>query len=210
MDMKHLALVLGLVLLLAPAAQAAEQAAAPEDAAAVTKDMKAAIEKVAKIVNQPVVRLPRTGDTTGLGLFSPGWFHPGAIKPDFDHVDVRKSQELTYQQYVYVSSDLNPTEMFIGRDLEFNAMTKYFYLDRSLPKKRLTEAEMVEINRLYRIIGADERKLAELRGEKPADTAGPAETTARPSFAMSFIRNILIIGVIAVAAVVFMGTKKKA
>jgi hypothetical protein len=31
-------------------------------------------------------------------------------------------------------------------------MTKFFYQDRSLPKKKLTEDEMVEINRLYRII----------------------------------------------------------
>jgi hypothetical protein len=39
-------------------------------------------------------------------------------------------------------------------------MTKYFYTDRSVPKKRLTEAEMLEINRLYRIIGHDEEQLA--------------------------------------------------
>jgi hypothetical protein len=32
-------------------------------------------------------------------------------------------------------------------------MTKYFYLDRTLPKKKLTEAEMLEINKLYRVIG---------------------------------------------------------
>ena len=38
-------------------------------------------------------------------------------------------------------------------------MTKIFYIDRSLPKKKLTEAEMVEINRLYRVIGNCERQL---------------------------------------------------
>ena len=46
--------------------------------------------------------------------------------------------------------------MFIARNLEFNAMTKYFYVDRTLPKARLSEPEMLEINRLYRIIGSVE------------------------------------------------------
>jgi hypothetical protein len=55
--------------------------------------------------------------------------------------------------------------MFRGKDLEFNSETKFFYTDRSLPKKRLTEAEMIEINRLYRIIGAREQDLARLHGE---------------------------------------------
>jgi hypothetical protein len=50
--------------------------------------------------------------------------------------------------------------MFLGKELEFNAMTKYFYVDRSLPKKRLSEAEMIEINSLYRIIGEDEARNA--------------------------------------------------
>jgi len=45
--------------------------------------------------------------------------------------------------------------MFIGDELEFNSMTKYFYTDRTLPKKRLSDAEMNEINDLYRAIGRD-------------------------------------------------------
>ena len=32
-----------------------------------------------------------------------------------------------------------------------------------MPKKKLTQAEMVEINRLYRIIGRDEEQLARLQ-----------------------------------------------
>jgi len=58
-----------------------------------------------------------------------------------------------------VTSDVNPGVVFVGPELEFNSMTKYFYVDRSLPKKKLTEAEMLEINRLYRIIGTCEEKL---------------------------------------------------
>ncbi|WP_027053861.1 hypothetical protein [Mesorhizobium erdmanii] len=107
-------------------------------------------QKVVEIVNQPVTHLPRSGS---FSVFSPGWFHPGATKPDFNNVDIRDTQELTYEGYV--TSDLNPTEMFIGRELEFNAMTKYFYTDRTLPKRRLSATEMAEINGLYRVIGRD-------------------------------------------------------
>lgn len=105
-----------------------------------------------EIVNQPITHLHRSGSFT---VFSPGWFHPGATKPDFDNVDIRATQELPYEGHV--TSDLNPTEMFNGSDLEFNAMTKYFYTDRTLPKKRLSGPEMVEINGLYRVIGHDEQ-----------------------------------------------------
>jgi hypothetical protein len=49
--------------------------------------------------------------------------------------------------------------VWAGRDLEFNSMTKFFYVDRSVPKKKLTEEEMIQINKLYRIIGRCERVL---------------------------------------------------
>jgi hypothetical protein len=106
---------------------------------------------VTAIINRPVKPLPRT---TAAGEFSPGWFHAGAIRPDFNTVDVRTSQEFPYNSYTYVASNVRPNDMFIAKDLEFNAMTKYFYVDRTLPKARLSEAEMLEVNRLYRIIGA--------------------------------------------------------
>jgi hypothetical protein len=117
-------------------------------------------QRVIEIVNQPITHLPRTREAA---TFSPGWFHPGAIQPDFNTVDVRTTQEFTYESYTYVTSDLNPSEMFIASELEFNSMTKYFYTDRTLPKKRLSDAEMLEINRLYRIIGRDEQSLSARR-----------------------------------------------
>ncbi len=113
-------------------------------------------QSVIAIVNQSITHLPRSGP---VGVFSPGWFHPGAIKPDFNHVDIRATQEFPYDGYIHVTSNLNPSEMFIGSELEFNSMTKYFYRDRSLPKKRLSDAEMIEINGLYRVIGRDEQML---------------------------------------------------
>lgn len=113
-----------------------------------------ATASVVEIVNQPITHLRRSGP---VDEFSPGWFHPGAIKPDFNTVDIRTTQEFPYRSSSHVTSDVNPTEMFIGSELEFNAMTKYFYTDRTLPKRRLSDSEMGEINHLYRVIGNDER-----------------------------------------------------
>jgi hypothetical protein len=98
-----------------------------------------------------------------VATYQPGWFHEGASKPNFNTVDVRTTRETPYDQHQYVTSDLNPDIVFIGSELEFNPMTKYFYTDRSLPKKKLSEADMIEINRLYRIIGRCETQLAELQ-----------------------------------------------
>ena len=117
-------------------------------------DAARARQQVIEIVNQPVTHLPRAANAEA---FSPGWFHPGAIRPDFNNVDVSTTQEFPYDNSTYVTSNLNPSEMFIGKELEFNSMTKIFYVDRTLPKKRLSQAEMLRINRLYRIIGHNER-----------------------------------------------------
>jgi hypothetical protein len=134
------------------------------DEAALVAERDDAIQNVKQIVNQPAEALPF--EPKGIvGTFENGWFHEGANRPDFLATDVRASQKFSYDRYDYVTSNLNPGVMFRGRDLEFNPETKYFYTDRTLPKKRLTEAEMVEINRLYRIIGAREQDLARLRGE---------------------------------------------
>jgi hypothetical protein len=144
--------IVALILLIATPALAQDASAQPQvDEAHMTAAQ--AEQRVREIVNQPIKHLPRTDEAA---QFSPGWFHPGAITPDFAHVDIRQSQELPYAKFDYVTSDLNPSEMFYGHSLEFNAMTKYFYTDRTLPKRRLSEDEMLEINRLYRIIGHEQ------------------------------------------------------
>lgn len=117
-----------------------------------------ATTRVRAIINQPVTRLTVTPGMD-VEIYSPGWFHPGANHPDFNTVDVRTTQDLQYAPHHYVSSDLNPGYCFLGSEVEFNANTKFFYTDRTLPKKKLTEAEMLEINRLYRIVGTCEQKL---------------------------------------------------
>jgi len=137
----------------------------PPNIADLEAEMNDAISQVQQIVNQPVTTLPRTPDMQ-VSTYSPGWFHPGAEKPDFNTVDIRATQMDDYDQHEYVTSDLNPGVAFIGDELEFNPMTKYFYTDRSVPKKKLTEEEMLEINRLYRIIGKCEQKLNDSQSSK--------------------------------------------
>lgn len=131
--------------------------------AAEQSKLDAAVAHVKAIVNQPVIPLTRTPDMN-VAVFGPGWFHEGAVKPDFANVDIRATQDLLYSRYPYVASDLNPFEVFIGSDLEFNSATKYFYTDRTVPKKRLTEDEMLEINQLYRAIAQSTRRLERLKG----------------------------------------------
>jgi hypothetical protein len=141
----------------APAAAAAS-VAPPTSAAALTpqaqinkllKQMTVAVKRVQEIVNQEVPSVPLDRKLS-LGEF---YFHDGAAVPDFNTVDVRTTRETPYDAHEHIKWKGRPDVMWAGKDLEFNPMTKYFYLDSTLPKKRLTEAEMLEINKLYRVIG---------------------------------------------------------
>jgi hypothetical protein len=77
---------------------------------------------------------------------------------------VRQTQDTAnYDRNPYSTSDLNPGLAWPSRSLEFNPMTKFFYTNYTVPKKRLTEAEMIEINGLYRIIGKCEAELLSLQ-----------------------------------------------
>ena len=150
-------------------------ASVEEQTAAINAQKDQAVASVQQIVNQPVTHLQQTPEME-VSTYSPGWFHPGAITPDFNHVDVRKTQELPYQAHQYVTSDLNPGEVFLGGELEFNSMTKYFYTDRSAPKKKLTEAEMLQINDLYRVIGRCNQQLNELQNPDEVQTPDEPQT----------------------------------
>lgn len=145
-----------------PASASGQRPSAAEQIATLKKQLTEAIARVSLIVNQPVTAVPRTPDLK-VAWFGGGWFHPGAATPDFNNVDIRTTQETSqYEKYDYVSSPLNPGVAFPGGEIEFNSMTKFFYLDRTVPKKRLTEPEMIEINRLYRIIGHCDAQLRSL------------------------------------------------
>ena len=153
------------VLLGSSSSYAQNDASIEQQIAAVQSRLDEAVTRVKDIVNQPVTHLSRTPDMR-VAVFSPGWFHEGADTPDFASVDIRATQEFPYSKYTYVTSDLNPDEAFIGSELEFNSMTKYFYTDRTVPKRRLTEDEMLEINKLYRTIAQCTRQLEQLKGHE--------------------------------------------
>jgi hypothetical protein len=141
---------------------------AADQAAALQALIKRAVDRVIAIVNQPVPKVPLT-PALNAGVWPQGWFHPGAITPNFDTVDVRKTQDAAqYSKYPYITSNLNPSVAFPGNEVEFNPMTKLFYQDRTLPKKRLSEREMVEINSLYRVIGKSKAQLAAMGKGAPA------------------------------------------
>lgn len=159
-------MVMILFIMIVSTVMLAGAATTDEQIAAIKAQKNEAIFKVQHIVNQPVTHLKRTPDMH-VWVSSPGWFHAGAFEPGYDHVDVRKTQELIYENQQYVTSDLNPGEVFLGAELEFNPMTKYFYTDRSVPKKRLTEDEMLQINALYRVIGHCDEELDELQHPEP-------------------------------------------
>ncbi len=118
-----------------------------------------AVAKVKRIVNQEVRPVPKDPNLQ----FWEFYFHDGATRPNFNTVDVRRTRETPYDSHGYILwRDGPPDVMWDGKQLEFNSMTKYFYADHKLPKKKLTEQEMLEINRLYRIIGQTEKQLADL------------------------------------------------
>jgi hypothetical protein len=147
--------------------------------------------QVETIVNQPVPAY-RMDSSYSVSVYSPGWFHPGASIPDFNNVDVRQSQQLIYTA-TWVSSDITPTMMFHGSDLEFNAMTKLFYTNRALPKKKLTEAEMLQINSFYRTIGHCQTEIAGLQpppaAEATVDTQNGTNDVA-PTGALATIEHM--------------------
>jgi hypothetical protein len=137
----------------APSGQKLSMMTGPQQAAAINAELKKAVDRVVEIVNQPVPSVPLTPQLRA-AVWSDGWFHPGAVKPDFKATDIRRTQHTEeYSAFAYITSNLNPGVAFPGNQVEFNTMTKFFYKDYNLPKKRLSQEEMAEINRLYRVIG---------------------------------------------------------
>jgi hypothetical protein len=167
-------------------------ASVADQIAAIKAQKNDAIFSVQHIVNQPITHLKRT-PSLNVAIYTPAWFHDGALTPDFDHVDIRTTQELVYQGHKYVSSDANPTEAFLGDELEFNSMTKYFYTDRSLPKKKLTEAEMLQVNDLYRVIGHCNQQLEELQNPEPSLTKIQRILKAHKSAVIAVIGVLLVL-----------------
>jgi hypothetical protein len=138
-----------------PIPKASNEAAQPAGSVdSLEAQLKDAVDHVNVIVNQPVPYVPRTRENwSQCSYFPDAWFHPGAAIPDFANADVRKTQETkNYADYTYASSVFTPDRAYICSEMAFNSQTKMFYQDRTVPKKKLTDSEMLEINRLYRII----------------------------------------------------------
>ena len=72
------------------------------DEAAIKSETEEAMSRVREIVNQPVTSLTVTPDMQ-VATYRPGWFHEGAEKPNFNTVDIRIAQQLTYDQHDYVT-----------------------------------------------------------------------------------------------------------
>ena len=146
-----------------------------EQVAALSLEMTNTYGKVLKIVNQPIHAYTRTPEMR-VRVY-PYWFHDGASTPDFANVDIRQTQELTYSNS-YVASELNPNMVFVGTELEYNSNTKLFYTNRNIPKHKLSQAEMVQINDLYRVIARCQDQIAKLSPPPPATAATAAATDA--------------------------------
>ena len=199
----------------------------PDQVAALQLQLTNAWHQVEGIVCKPPPAYSREPGYH-ISVYGPGgWFHPGANTPDFNRVDVRQSQEFPYAGHEWVSSDASPTIMFHGSDLEFNAMTKLFYTNRSLPKRKLTEAEMLQINSLYRTIGHCQTEIAQLQPppEAAANTDSGTDDTdggtngAAPPQAIAAIESIpqqtrilygsITIGTLLVLVIAFRLLRKK-
>ncbi len=135
-------------------APAAGNAPPPGAEAPVTRaQMEAAVQRAQAIVNQvpPTVTKPPGAQSWNYG------YHPGATKPDFNKTDIVSGRELWLHDYIDMQG--SPGVYYRGTDCEFNSQTKFFFTNRSLPKKRLTDAEYQELVRLYRFLGRCEHDL---------------------------------------------------
>jgi hypothetical protein len=147
----------------APQSPAKAQGTSAKGIPALRAELQDTLRQVREIVNQPVTQVPIS---YGMAVAHfPVWFHDGAGMPNFDTDDVSTSQSTaSYSdpRYEYATSALNPGIAFPLSEMAFNGATKIFYADRTLPKKKLSQQDLQEINRLYRIIGRDLQQLRAL------------------------------------------------
>jgi hypothetical protein len=132
----------------------------PKTAGAADKARQSAAASYSAQIQAP----PPAAGATNVAAMAPHWFGPDAIKPDFLNTDVTKTQEFPYAVFDFVSSDLNRAVAYRASNTESNWMTRFFYTDLSVPKKKLNDDEMQEINHLYRLIATNEMQLEKLAG----------------------------------------------
>ena len=113
--------------------------------------------RVRGIVNQTPPTVPKPPASAEVYHYG---YHPGALTPDYAHADLFSTRELWNGDYAYM--DTAPGVYYRSADCEFNPQTKFFITNRNVPTKKLTDAEITEIVRLYRTIAADQQLLAAL------------------------------------------------
>ena len=119
-------------------------------------------KKVQGIVNQaPQMVTPPPGSTEVYKY----WYHPGANRPDYNVTNLIGTREILKGDFAYLEGAEGV--FYRSADCEFNPQTKYFYLSRTVAKKRLTDAEYAELTRLYHLLGEQEKAIANV----PAPTA---------------------------------------
>ena len=120
-------------------------------------EMDAAMGRVRGIVNQTPPTVPKPPASAEVYHYG---YHDGALTPDYAHADLFSTRELWNGDYAYM--DTAPGVYYRSADCEFNPQTKFFITNRNVPTKKLTDAEITEIVRLYRTIAADQQLLAVL------------------------------------------------
>lgn len=160
-------------------------------------EIDSATAKIKQIANQPVAPVERanlTGYWVNRGSkWIPGWAQQiidlmkGPPEVNFATADVRISQR-SWAQETTENPD-NPV-FFVGLKTEplfyraekvgFNLDLLRFYEDLALPKKQLTEDELIEINRLFRIIAKNKGVLAGDTNIYLAPVDGPIQQNVRP------------------------------
>lgn len=141
-------------------------------------------DRIRTLVNQPPPGVPRTVRMR-VQTISGAWYPETATAPDYATADVRTSQQKNYDGRGYLATGSNPGLAYFGDELEFNPVLNYFYVDRSVPKRKLTSAEMDQINGLFREIADCDKRLKSSRPPVDANSAGNKAVVAPASAAVA-------------------------
>ena len=134
-------------------------------------------DRIRALVNQPPPNLPRTVRMR-VQTTAEAWYPETTTAPDYANVDVRVTQQKDYDGKGYLANAANSGVVYFGDELEFNPVLNYYYVDRTLPKKKLTSAEMEQINALFREIAECDQQLKSPRPSSDAKAATPPASTA--------------------------------
>ncbi len=123
---------------------------------AVRAEFDKTTRQVQAIVNQaPPVVAPPTGHKEVYHYA----YHPGANKPDYNADNLIATREIWKGDYAYLEDV--PGVFYRSADCEFNPQTKFFYLSRTVAKKKLSDAEYKELTRLYHLLGQQEKAMTD-------------------------------------------------